>query len=324
MRIINPHKKKRNFFRLKIIPGAIFILVVAFGAIMISSNKPRLLYKDLPAPAAPIPAEEIRIKEIHSGAISKNSNLYAELLNLELKQPIVADITVRLSRMFDLTRSQPGDNFKLFMSPDESVVAFEYITGNLKRYRLDRDGDDYIESISDVGLDMSVRTARGQVHTTLWDALLPELPDMSVFFDMIEIFGWEIDFLTEPRVGDSFHLIYEVYEKDSAFVKTGRILAVEYVLDDRPHRAFLFTDPTGYQDYYDEYGYSLRKALLKSPLNYRRISSRFSRKRFHPIYKIYRPHPGIDYAAPLGTPIVSSGDGYVIFKGEARGFGNYI
>ncbi len=79
MRIINPHKKKRNFFRLKIIPGAIFILVVAFGAIMISSNKPKLLYKDLPAPATPIPSEEIRIKEIHSGAISKNSNLYAEL-----------------------------------------------------------------------------------------------------------------------------------------------------------------------------------------------------------------------------------------------------
>ena len=88
-----------------------------------------------------------------------------------------------------------------------------------------------------------------------------------------------------------------VYEKDGAFVKTGNILAAEYILDGKIHRAFLYTDPDGRRDYYDENGYSMRKTLLKSPLNYRRVSSKFSYRRLHPIRKIYRPHLGVDYAA---------------------------
>lgn len=300
------------------------ILVLAFGAILISSEKPAILENLIEEDVEVQSVEEIKIETIYSGEISKNSNLYAELLNFEIDQPLVADITSRFSQMFDLKKSQTGDNFKVFLDPDNSIVAFEYVSGDLKRYRLDREGDDFIKSVSDIGLDRVVKEVKGEVHTTLWDALHPHLPDMSLFFDMVEIFGWEIDFLTEPRIGDTFHMIYEIYEKDGEFKKTGRILAVEYVLEGNSHRAFLFTDPTGYQDYYDENGYSLRKALLKSPLNYRRISSTFSWRRLHPIYKIYRPHLGVDYAAPVGTPIVAAGDGYVTFKGKKGGYGNYL
>lgn len=300
------------------------MLVLAFGIILVSSKKPILMDEELSQYGDSPPAEEINIETIFTGEISKNSNLYAELLNLELDQTVVTDLTSRFSQMYNLKKSQPGDNFKVFLDSQNDVVAFEYVNGELKRYRLDREGDDFIESVSDVGLDRVIKTARGEVLTNLWDALDPMLPDMNLFFDMVEIFGWEIDFLTEPRIGDTFNMIYEVYEKDGEIMKTGRILAVEYVLEGRSHKAFLFTDPTGYQDYYDENGYSLRKALLKSPLNYRRISSTFSWKRLHPIYKIYRPHLGVDYAAPIGTPIVASGDGYVSFKGNKKGFGNYL
>ncbi len=272
----------------------------------------------------PEPVETIEIAAIHKGSISKNSSLYAELLNLELSHLSVAEITSRFSQMFNLRKSQPGDTFRIFMGPEDSVVAFEYTTGDWKRYRLDRDGDNYIESVKEVGLERQVKTVRGEIETTLWDALVPLLPDMEIFFDMADVFGWEIDFLTEPRIGDSFKIAFEVFKKDGAFVKTGNILAAEYVLDSTPHRAFLYTDPDGHRDYFDEYGYSLRKSLLKSPLNYRRISSKFSYRRLHPIRKIYRPHLGVDYAAATGTPIVASGEGYVLFKGVKRGFGNYI
>jgi hypothetical protein len=324
LKIINPSRKKRNFIRFKLIPTVLAALVLAFGVILISSKKPILLDEDFGQNADSLPAEEINIDIIFTGEISKNSSLYAELLNLELDQTMVADLTSRFSQMYNLKRSQPGDNFKVFLDPQNDVVAFEYVSGDLKRYRLDREGDGFIESVSDVGLDRVIKSASGEVVTSLWEALQPMLPDMNLFFDMVEIFGWEIDFLTEPRVGDSFNMIFEIYEKDGEFVKTGRILAVEYVLEGSSHKAFLFTDPTGYQDYYDENGYSLRKALLKSPLNYRRISSTFSWKRLHPIYKIYRPHLGVDYAAPIGTPIVASGDGYVSYKGTKKGFGNYL
>lgn len=324
MKIINPHGKKRKFIRTKLIPGVLILLVAAFGIILVSSKEPIILENQFQLKDEPQPAEEIKIDKIHSGVISKNSNLYAELLNMEINPQLVGEVTSRFASMYDLKKSQPGDSFKVFMGPDDDVVAFEYETSDLKRYRLDREGDEFVESVSEVGLDRSVKEVKGEVTTNLWDALQPQLPDMSLFFDMVEIFGWEIDFLTEPRVGDSFDMIFEVYEKDGQFVKTGQILAVEYVLDGQPHRAFLFSDPTGYQDYYDESGYSMRKTLLKSPLNYRRISSTFTHRRLHPIYKIYRPHLGVDYAAPIGTPIVAAGDGYVNFKGTKRGFGNYL
>jgi hypothetical protein len=324
VKIINPHKGKSHFIRFKLIPGMLTVLMLAFGVILISSKKPVILEDIIEDDSQGRSVEEINVETIYSGEISKNSNLYAELLNLEIDQPLVADITSKFSRMYDLKKSQPGDNFKVFLDPDNSVIAFEYLSSDLKRYRLDREGDEFIESVSEVGLDKLIKEVKGEVHTTLWEALQPQLHDMTLFFDMVEIFGWEIDFLTEPRIGDTYHMVYEIYEKDGEFIKAGRILAVEYVLENQAHRAFLFTDPTGYQDYYDENGYSLRKTLLKSPLNYRRISSTFSRKRFHPIYKIYRPHLGVDYAAPVGTPIVAAGDGYVTYKGRKGGFGNYL
>ncbi len=325
MRIINTKNKKSEYLRLRIIPVVAVGLIFVFAAVLFHTNRRQAaLYTPTSSGPDPEPVEILDIDAIHSGMIKKNSSLYAELLNLEISHPMVAEITSRFSRMFDLTRSQPGDRFKLFMGPDDGIVALEYTTDDWKRYRLDRDGDRYVETIYEVGLERSVIKVEGKIESTLWDALMPQLPDMEIFFSMADIFGWEIDFLTEPRIGDSFKIVFEVHGKDGAFVKTGNILAAEYVLDGEIHRAFLYTDPAGRSDYYDENGYSLRKNLMKSPLNYRRVSSKFSYRRLHPIRKIYRPHLGVDYAAAVGTPVVAAGDGYVIFKGKKKGFGNYI
>jgi len=325
LRIINHKNKTSEHLRSRIVPIAAVVQVFVFAAVLFHTNRTSAIFNTptLTGPD-PEPVETVNVDAIYTGMIKKNSSLYAELLNLEISHPLVAEITSRFSRMFDLTHSQAGDKFRLFMGPDNSIVALEYITDDWKRYRLDRDGDRYVETIYEVGLERSVKTVKGEIESTLWEALMPQLPDMEIFFSMADIFGWEIDFLTEPRIGDSFKIAFEVYEKDGAFVKTGNILAAEYILDGEIHRAFLYTDPDGRRDYYDENGYSLRKTLLKSPLNYRRVSSKFSYRRLHPIRKIHRPHLGVDYAAAVGTPVVAAGDGYVIFKGERRGFGNYL
>jgi murein DD-endopeptidase MepM/ murein hydrolase activator NlpD len=324
LRIIDNKPKKPQRFKSIIMIASTFGVILLFAVVLFQANKRAIIPDEDAEAKLAEPVETLDIETIFTGTIKKNSSLYAELLNLELPPDLVGEVTSRFSKMFDLTRSQPGDSFKLFLDPNGKVMAFEYTTEDWKRYRLDRDNDSFVETVHDVGLDRSVETVEGKIETTLWEALEPLLPDMEVFFSMADIFGWEIDFLTEPRIGDTFRIVFEVFEKDGAFVKVGNILAAEYVLEGRTHRAFLYTDPDGRRDYYDENGYSLRKTLLKSPLNYRRISSKFSYRRLHPIYKIYRPHLGVDYAAAIGTPIVAAGEGYVLFKGKKRGFGNYL
>jgi murein DD-endopeptidase MepM/ murein hydrolase activator NlpD len=269
-------------------------------------------------------SELIEISTIFSGTIHKNSSLYTELLNDDVPHAAVAKITNSFSELFDLTNSHPGDEYKLFLTPGDTVLAFEYTTYDLKKYRLEKEGDDFIDQVTSVELDRRIEFVGAVIETNLWDALSGILPDPELFTRITDIYAWEIDFFTESRAGDTYKLIFEALYNGDQFVKCGDILAAEYNLSGTPHRAFLYTDPDGYTDYYDENGYSLRRALLKSPLNYRRISSGFSQNRLHPIYKIYRPHLGIDYAAAVGTPVVAAGDGMVKLKGWVNGFGNYL
>jgi murein DD-endopeptidase MepM/ murein hydrolase activator NlpD len=271
-----------------------------------------------------IPSEDIPISAIYTGEIHKNSSLFAELLNQEVPEPAVAAITTYFSRLFDLTHSHPGDEFKLFLSPGDSVLAFEYITNDLKKYRLEKVDDGFIDYVTTVELERQIEFASTTVKTSLWEALIPVLPSPELMVRITDIYAWEIDFFIETRTGDIFKVVFESLYKDGEFIKCGDILATEYTLCGVPHRAFLYTDPDGYTDYYDENGYSLRRALLKSPLNYRRISSGYSHRRLHPIYMIYRPHLGIDYAAAEGTPVVTAGDGIIKIKGWVNGFGNYV
>ncbi|MCP4583863.1 MAG: M23 family metallopeptidase [candidate division Zixibacteria bacterium] len=269
-------------------------------------------------------SENIEISAIYSGKLHKNSSLYTELLHQDVPKAAVAKITTRFSELFDLTNSHPGDEFKLFLLPGDSILAFEYITNDLKKYRLESAGSGYIDRVTEVELEKRIEYAEAVIETSLWAALNEVLPDHELFTRITDIYAWEIDFLTESRVGDTFKLVFQAFYKDGEFIKCGDVLAAEYILSGTPHRAFLYTDPDGYTDYYDENGYSLRRALLKSPLNYRRISSGYSHSRLHPIYKIYRPHLGIDYAAKKGTPVVAAGDGIVKVKGWVNGFGNYV
>jgi murein DD-endopeptidase MepM/ murein hydrolase activator NlpD len=316
--------KKRRLLRAKITSIFTSILIIALAGIFQRTYRTGSELMDSTPAAQSAPAETLSIANIYSGTISRNSNLYTELSSWNLPISVIGEITSRLSRLFDLRGSRPGDSFKVFMGKGDTVEAFEYLTGDWKRYRLDRDGDGYIATVNQIGLDRKVERVDGIIQTSLWDALLPVLPDMEIFSNLTEIFDSEIDFLTEPQVGDKFSLIFEVFDKDSIFVKPGKILAAEYILKGVPHRAFLYEDSSGHTDYYDEKGYSLRKSFLRSPLNYRRISSRFSMSRLHPILKIYRPHLGVDYAAAPGTPVVAPGEGRIVFKGWKNGFGNYL
>jgi murein DD-endopeptidase MepM/ murein hydrolase activator NlpD len=143
---------------------------------------------------------------------------------------------------------------------------------------------------------------------------------------MAQIFGYDLDFYTDPRRGDTFCVVLEKKKYDHGETAGyGRILAAEYVNGPRKYQALLFHDPSGRPAYYTADGKSLQKAFLRSPLKFGApVTSHFSKARFHPILKTYRPHLGTDYGAPTGTPVETIGSGRVVFAGRKGGDGNMV
>lgn len=146
----------------------------------------------------------------------------------------------------------------------------------------------------------------------------------SITMNMANIFGGVIDFVLDVRNGDQFTVIYEERYIDGKKIDEGNIIAAQYINRDRVYNAYRYTDPDGDTGYYNEDGVSMRKAFLRAPLDFTRISSGFNMRRLHPVTKQVKPHRGIDYAAPRGTPVFSVGVGRVIASGKNRNNGNYV
>ena len=166
------------------------------------------------------------------------------------------------------------------------------------------------------------RTVWGTVQISLWEALRQQQADPALATVMAEIFAWTIDF-HHLQPGDGFTAVFEEKFVDGRSAGLGNISGIRFHHRGRDHYAFRF-ETQGVGGYFDEKGESLRKAFLKAPLKYRRISSGYSKRRLHPVTGKYRPHPGIDYAAPIGTPVMSVGDGVVVKAAFGRSNGNYI
>jgi murein DD-endopeptidase MepM/ murein hydrolase activator NlpD len=223
------------------------------------------------------------------------------------------------------------------MSPGKPVAARITADGNLVSLAFPlnggRDQALIVESdrgagftITEQGLPLETRVLMksGEIQHSLFGATdVAGLPD-SVAIQLADIFGGDIDFHRDLRKGDRFSVVYESISQTGRFVRAGRILAAEFINDGRTYRAIWYETADGKGGYYTAEGKNIRKAFLRSPLEFSRVTSGFSSARFHPVLKETRAHRGIDYGAPTGTRVKATGDAVVEFAGRQGGYGNVI
>ena len=222
---------------------------------------------------------------------------------------------------------QRGDRFTARIDSAGAIQTFEYIKrGSLESRILAEQTNGRLKAWKEtVPLDRRVVVVSERIDDSIWNALRAtgKNPDV-LSHRLMDIFEYEIDFMVDCRPGDRFSIAFEEFHKDDQFVRYGKILAAEYSSGKDRHQAFIYESPDGDRAYHDEEGKSLRGIFLKSPLNYKRISSGFTSRRFHPVLKKYLKHHGIDYAANHGTPVWATADGTVSFAGRKGPLGNYI
>ncbi|MGH8613264.1 MAG: peptidoglycan DD-metalloendopeptidase family protein [Gammaproteobacteria bacterium] len=163
-----------------------------------------------------------------------------------------------------------------------------------------------------------------RITNSLWQTAQAAGLSEKMVMELVKLFAWDIDFALDIRKGDSFAVIFEQYRNGGVQIGDASILAAEFVNQNTRYRAVRFKDDTGHEEYYTEEGKSPRKAFLRTPVNFVRISSYFNLKRKHPILNRIRAHRGVDYAAPQGTPVKATGDGKVVFVGVNGGYGKTL
>jgi len=243
----------------------------------------------------------------------------------------VAVIVREMRPHFDFRRARAGHRYRLERDADGTLLSFRYDVSPHEHYEMIRQGERFETKGSKRGMVRQQARLAGVVATTLHDAIedLGERPDLGVRF--ANIFAWDVDFAKGSRPGDEFHILYERNyvareggEGGLRYVGPGRILAARYKSRGVTHEAIYYETAPGVGSYYRPDGGSVQQAFLAAPVKYTRITSSFTQARFHPILRRTRPHPGIDYAAPAGTPVWAVASGRVTHVGWMGGYGRLV
>jgi murein DD-endopeptidase MepM/ murein hydrolase activator NlpD len=243
-----------------------------------------------------------------------------------LESGIVHDLLTALGELVNLRAVQQRDEFRLFVDHNGGVARLEYQRHPERSYSVEPGTGGYVAARHDAEIQVDARRFTGTVEASLYQAVLEAGGDDAMVENFAGLFQWTFDFATDTRTGDTFEILVEERSVGGTTIGFGRLLAAKY----RPHgadmplSAYFYAAAGTDGGYYNAAGESIKRRFLKSPLNYSRISSHFTHRRMHPILKKVRPHLGVDYAAPSGTPVVALGSGKVVYAGWIRGFGNTV
>jgi murein DD-endopeptidase MepM/ murein hydrolase activator NlpD len=220
-------------------------------------------------------------------------------------------------------RLKPGEMLR-FTHRGGELVGLERKLSDSEILQVKRDSSGFITNVLENPLEVHTRTASATIDSSLFQAANEAALSDRVAFDLAEIFQYDIDFVLDIQPGDRFTVVYEEVFQDGQPLRIGNILAAKFVNEGREYRAVRYVDSEGRGQYYSPDGKSLRKAFIRAPVQFSRVSSRFNLSRKHPVLNRIRAHKGVDYAAPTGTPVRAAGEGRVRFLGRQGGYGNVI
>ncbi|MBA7609639.1 Murein DD-endopeptidase MepM [subsurface metagenome] len=262
---------------------------------------------------------------VTSTNLRRGETIYEILLSAGISSQKTNFLVRALKPLFDPKKSRYGDLVKLKRESGGRLI-FEYFPNSLDYYVVEElESGEFSARKEKIPQHRVLVGAKATVQSSVYESMRGVGVHPELINRYADIFAWQIDFFTDPRKGDTIQLIWERYlSPDNEVLVEGTVLAARYINQGKNYTAVFSRDETGHFDYYSLDGESLRRSFLRSPLNYRRISSYFSWRRFHPILKIYRPHLGIDYAAPQGTPVSTIADGKVIFAGWKGDNGRFV
>jgi murein DD-endopeptidase MepM/ murein hydrolase activator NlpD len=306
------------------------LLLLGLGSVA-GTYAQRLSVEQRFAQEAALAAEEARrIQEqvvlFTASSIARGNTITDVLLQNGIPAAYIAAILTQARPVYDLRIVRAG----------HPVMIGRSVLGELRavRYRVDLDrelwvsarGPEFHAEMKLTEFTTQVVGVTGEIRNSLFNAVTDAGEGAELALQIADIFGWDMDFYTDPRPGDTFRVLVEKKTyRDSNAVRYSRVFAAEYNNEGRAYQAVLFREPNGRPAYYAPDGKSLKKAFLRSPLKFGApITSRFSNSRFHPVLKRHRPHLGIDYGAPTGTPVQSIGEGRVVFAGTKGGSGRMV
>jgi murein DD-endopeptidase MepM/ murein hydrolase activator NlpD len=309
-------------------PFSIFILLLLGGAVYLRVKYQRPhesvsgeIHTSVASSQVPIP----EFREV-VGTFRPHQTVFQALLQQGLSGTLASQIVDCSRPVYNLAKVKASQLYWLCFTNEGKFRDFRYPVDDEKYLTVYHDvaHDRLVPVMKKFQYETRVEPVAATIDTSLFSAVLDIGEKDQLALDLADIFGSEIDFYTDIRKGDRFRLLVEKKYLNDRFAKNGSILAVAFKNQGRLHTGFLFQDEKGKPAYYGPDGKALKKSFLKSPLKFARITSRFSRARWHPILKIVRPHLGVDYAAPAGTPVQAVGAGTVISAGRSGGSGKMV
>jgi murein DD-endopeptidase MepM/ murein hydrolase activator NlpD len=255
--------------------------------------------------------------------VSRNDTLEHIFRHLKLNLADLASLRMLPHARAALDSLRPGESLHL-THRDGELFGLERRLNESQTLKVSRDAAGLRADVLQTPVQSRSRTVRGVITNSLFEAVEAAGANDQTALALADIFGWDIDFVLDVRPGDEFVITYPQIWRDGAYLHDGPIEAAEFVNQGRVFRAVRYSDPQGGSHYYSPDGRSVHKAFLRAPVEFTRVSSRFNSSRFHPILHRIRAHKGVDYAAPIGTPVHAAGDGRIRFAGVMGGYGNLI